>query len=103
MRSDTELLKELLGVFSVIVSENELSWPFNEMVDGLRGSCCFEDDVVDELIERRKQLYAMVDNSTQQLKAEICPSCAGTGRANGDYCDSNFCTRCDGSGKLSAV
>ncbi len=37
----------------------------------------------------------------QQANHDICPACSGSGRNNGDIRDSDFCTRCDGTGKRS--
>ena len=55
MRSDTELLYEILSIFSVRLN-NDLSWPFNEKVDGLRQADVLPDDVIDDLVKRRRQL-----------------------------------------------
>jgi hypothetical protein len=50
MKTDTELLKELLEVFWL--DDNELRWPFE--TDGLRDAG-FDNKYIDELIERQRQ------------------------------------------------
>jgi len=63
------------------------------------------DFTILELQNKIAALEAEVEKftSTNTARDEICPSCAGTGSNNGDCRDSNYCTRCEGSGKLSPV
>jgi hypothetical protein len=60
MRNDTELLKDLLGHFS-ITDDGDLDYAYNEACNGLRdaGEC---PEIVDELIQRRSELYGAVAN-----------------------------------------
>ena len=69
MRNDTDLLKELLGFFSTCI-ENDLEWPYNECIEGLR-DICNDSVLIDELVKRRSELYGEVDNGPTTFEKKI--------------------------------
>jgi hypothetical protein len=85
MRNDTELLKDLLGHFTV-TEDGDLDYVYNEACDGLRDAG-ERPEIVDELIQRRSELYGAVANGQQQPQPKSVTPCKwGYARCVFDVC-----------------
>jgi hypothetical protein len=84
MRNDTELLKELLGHFSVY--DDDLDYAYNDACNGLRDAGA-SVELVTELIQRRSELYGAVANGSQQPHTAICSCGIWPVRGGNLYCD----------------